>query len=262
MDSKEILCYLAVVNGGDQQKIMEAIRTQNHPDEEEVMKTIRRLKSRWVTLLDKDYPAALRLISMPPVVLFYRGNLSLISDYNRCVSLVGARAASSYGLEMAEKLSRGAASNGYAVISGLAKGVDTAAAQGALPFGAAVAVLGNGMNNIYPMENAQLQRQIEKGGLLLSEYPDDVKPAARHFPARNRIIAGLSKATVITEAKFKSGSMITCAFALDYCRDVGAVPYRADEESACNAIIKEGAAMIENVEDLLTLMHIPTGEIL
>ncbi len=262
MDSKETLCYLSIIHGGNQQKIMEAIRSQVQPEEEEVLKEVRKLKSHWVTLLDPDYPSALRMIAMPPIVLFYRGNLSLISDYNRCVSIVGARAASAYGLSMAEKLTHGAASHGYTVISGLAKGIDTVAAQAAMPFGAAVAVLGNGMNNVYPSENGQLQRQIEKGGLLLSEYPDDVKPSPIQFPARNRIIAGLSKATILAEAKIRSGSMITCACALEFSRDVGAVPYRADEESACNMIIKEGAAMIEDVEDLLMMLHGPTGKIL
>ena len=255
MDARDLLCYWSISCAGDQSAMMRAIRQKKEATPEEVESNVRRIKSKWVTLLDDDYPDALKKMPMPPLVLFYRGDYSLISDYTRCVSIVGSREATSYALKKAEELARGAADKGYSVISGLAKGVDTAVANGAFPYGRAVAVLGNGLGRVYPPENEALQRMIGQKGLLISEYPDDVGPAPYQFPARNRIIAGLSKATILAEAKLHSGSMITCALALELNRDVGAVPFRADEDSACNVIIKEGAALIESVDDLLLLLE-------
>ena len=152
---------------------------------------------------------------------------------------------------MAKSLAKGACENGLTVVSGLAIGIDTAAGEASVPYGCAVAVLGNGLDYVYPLENSDLQKKIGSAGLLLSEYPDGTPPTQRSFPARNRIIAGLSKGTVIVEAQKYSGTMITAAFALEFNRELAAVPHRAGEGSVCNEIIKEGGALVETTDDLL-----------
>ena len=252
MNGSEIIAYLSILYHGDWTKIMDALHQKKRIDPDEAMRTLSRCKSSFVTLLDDEYPSALREMARPPICLFYRGRLSLISDYAKCVSMVGSRDASPYGLSAASYLARSAAEGGYAVVSGLATGIDTAVAEGCIDFGKHVAVLGNGLDYYYPRDNRDLQRRLAGGcGLVISEYPDEAEPTQKTFPARNRIIAGLSKGTLLVEAKKHSGSMITAAFALEFNRELAAVPYRAEDESVCNQIIKEGGTMIETKEDLL-----------
>ncbi|MCR5491495.1 MAG: DNA-processing protein DprA [Bacilli bacterium] len=254
MTSSELVAYLSIVNKGDWNGIMNSIHVKMPVDEEKALAALAKLKSHYVTLLDPNYPQILKEIARPPLCLFYRGQLSLVQDAGKCVSMVGSREASKYGLDMAKTLAKGAAQNGFTVISGLAKGIDGAVAEASVDYGAAVAVLGNGVDYMYPLEHSDLQKKISGAGLVLSEYPDGTHPSVHTFPARNRIIAGLSKTTILVEAKKRSGTMITAAFALEFNRELGAVPYHANEESVCNQIIKEGGAMVESVDDLLFLL--------
>lgn len=201
------------------------------------------------------YPSRLRNMSDAPLVLFVKGNPAHIARLEEpSVSVIGSRICSCYGTFTAEKFSRELSLNGINVISGMARGVDSAAHKGALlGKGVTVAVLGCGVDICYPPENRSLYDEIEKNGVLLSEYPPGTKPFAWQFPERNRIISGLSDCVIITEAKEKSGSLITARWALEQGIDVFAVPGRINDplSQGCNHLIQEGAMPVTDVSDIL-----------
>ncbi|MEE3401729.1 MAG: DNA-processing protein DprA [Candidatus Enteromonas sp.] len=251
---RKIIIALSLIHKGDWQKIMHAVQHHEVPKHNVVEELVAGLKCGVTTIIDKDYPEGLRHAHKPPFALYYYGNISLLQEENKVISYVGARMASDYGAQMAKKLCEGMAQKGYTVASGLAIGIDKAAGEAALPYGKAVAVLGNGIDYVYPSENAVLQSEIKEKGLLISEYPGDTQPTPDKFPMRNRIIAGVGRAVVVGEAYQHSGTLITVSFALDMGRDVLAVPFRGDEGSACNLLIKEGAPLVENVDDILNCL--------
>ena len=210
-------------------------------------------KANGATLIVKGqpaYPAALNDIDDTPPILWAIGDLDLL--HRPMISLVGARNASSLGTRMAKKLAADLGDAGLVVVSGMARGIDTAAHLAALSSGT-IAVFGGGVDVTYPPQNGSLAQDISKQGLRLSEMPMGVQPQARHFPARNRIISGLGRATVVIEAASKSGSLITARNALDQSREVLAVPgHPFDARSAgCNMLIRDGATMVRNAEDVI-----------
>ncbi|MCO4848959.1 MAG: DNA-processing protein DprA [Yoonia sp.] len=207
-------------------------------------------KSQLLIAGQAGYPAALNDLSDAPPLLWALGNLSLLQK--PMIALVGARNASSLGTRMAKKLAADLGDAGFVVVSGLARGVDTAAHIAALPTGT-IAVQAGGVDVIYPIENSALAQDIAKSGLRVSEMPMGVQPQARHFPARNRIISGLACATVVIEAAAKSGSLITARNALDQSRDVFAVPgHPFDARTAgCNMLIRDGATLIRSADDVI-----------
>lgn len=215
----------------------------------------RRAGARLLTWNDPDYPALLREIAEAPPVLWVRGDLSVLDRIS--VAVIGARNASSLGLRMARGMASGLAQSGAAVIAGLARGVDTIAHEAALTTGT-VAVMAGGIDMIYPGENAALAESICETGLLISEQPPGTEAVARHFPARNRIISGLSRAVVVIEAAQRSGSLITARCALDQGREVMAVPgHPMDARAAgCNMLIRDGAVLVRNSEDVLSALQI------
>lgn len=196
------------------------------------------------------YPASLMDLPDAPPLLWARGDLSLLAVPT--IALVGARNASSLGLRMARRLAEGLGQAGQVVVSGLARGIDAAAHEVALPHGT-VAVQAGGVDVIYPEENAALAARIAAEGCLISEQPMGLTPQARHFPARNRIVAGLSRAVVVVEAAARSGSLITARAALDLGREVMAVPgHPFDARAAgCNMLIRDGAALVRGPQDVL-----------
>ena len=196
------------------------------------------------------YPASLSDLPDAPPFLWTIGDTSLLS--RPMISLVGARNASSLGTRMARALARDLGAAGYVVVSGLARGIDAAAHQAALETGT-IAVQAGGVDVMYPAENTDLARQIGETGLRLSEQPVGLQPMARHFPGRNRIISGLSRATVVVEAAAKSGSLITARDALDQGREVLAVPgHPFDARAAgCNLLLRDGATLVRNAADVL-----------
>ncbi len=196
------------------------------------------------------YPTPLDDLDDAPPFLWVIGDISLLAK--PMISLVGARNASSLGTRMARNLARDLGAAGYAVVSGLARGVDAAAHTAALPTGTIAAQAG-GVDVIYPTENTELAVSIAEHGLRLSEQPMGLQPMARHFPSRNRIISGLSRATVVVEAATKSGSLITARDALDQGRDVLAVPGNPFDAraSGCNQLIRDGATLIRSAEDVI-----------
>jgi DNA processing protein len=202
---------------------------------------------------DPEYPPLLASIYDPPERLYLRGNrFELLRG--TCVAVVGARSCSAYGAQVARGLGRRLAAAGAVVVSGLARGVDGEAHRGALEErGATVAVLGCGVDRDYPSAHAQLARRITAEGLVVSEYPPGTEPAPWRFPARNRIVAGLSLATVVVEARERSGALITADFALDEGREVFAVPgeITSSLSAGTNALLRHGAAPLLAAEDVL-----------
>jgi DNA processing protein len=231
------------------------LRQRTTPDA--VADRLAQLGIRALTLLDPDYPTNLRQVADPPPVLFVRGRL--LSEDERAVAVVGTRRATPYGRSVAERLARDLAHAGVTVVSGLAKGVDTVAHSAALQVhGRTVAVLGNGLDQVYPPENTGLARQIVEtdAGALVSEFAPGIPPDAVNFPRRNRIISGLSLCTVIVEAGEKSGALITADFALEQGRDVLAVPGSIfnPNSAGTNQLLKQGATPVTSIEDILALI--------
>ncbi|MGB2705606.1 MAG: DNA-processing protein DprA [Candidatus Omnitrophota bacterium] len=201
---------------------------------------------------NKEYPDILRHIYNAPEELFIDGKI-LASDSD-AIAIVGTRRATPYGLEQCEKLSFDLAVRGITVVSGMALGIDSAAHRGAIKAGGrTIAVLGSGHNNIYPAENKKLYREIVKNGAVISEFPPDTLPFKANFPRRNRIISGISRGVIVVEAPGRSGALITADFALEQGREVFAMPgnISSAKSSGANRLIKEGAKLVENVEDIL-----------
>jgi DNA processing protein len=229
-------------------------RLRQRTSPQEVARRLAQLGITALTLLDDHYPGNLRQIADAPPVLFARGRL--LPDDGLAVALVGTRRATPYGRAVAERLAGDLAAAGVTVVSGLARGVDTAAHQAALDAGGrTLAVLGNGLDQVYPPENGALARRIAENGTgaLVSEFAPGVPPDAVNFPRRNRIIAGLSRATLIVEAGERSGALITADFALEQGREVLAVPgsiFNAMSVGA-NQLLRQGATPVTSAEDIL-----------
>ena len=213
---------------------------------------------RFVARSDAGFPSRLRAIHDPPVGLFVRGDAPLSLLDRTCVAVVGARACSTYGTAVAVAFGRELAAAGVVVVSGLARGVDAAAHRGALDRGATVAVLGCGIDRDYPRAHANLAQQVAASGLILSEYPPGVEPAPWRFPARNRIVAGLAAATVVVEARERSGALITADLALEEGREVLAVPGEITSRLShgTNALLRLGATPATCAADVLAAVGI------
>ena len=218
-----------------------------------ILADCQRLNLRILTIQDAGYPGRLQNIYDPPFLLYVRGRLPAF-DEEAAVAVVGTRSCTPYGIACGEKLGYGLASAGAVVVSGLAKGVDAAASRGALLAGGVpVAVTGGGLDVYYPAENRDLYEDIAAAGVLLSEYPPGTEPDGRHFPVRNRILSGLSVATLVVEAPARSGALITAHTALEQGRDVFAVPGPIDSPASvgCNRLIQDGAGLVTEAWDLL-----------
>ena len=204
-----------------------------------------------VTYFDVAYPALLKEIFDPPILLYVKG--SLPKDSQTCLAVIGSREASMHGLEMAASMGRELAGAGAVVVSGLARGIDSAAHRGALETGNTVAVLGCGLARMYPPENKKLAEEISKKGALISEFPMKTGPELFHFPMRNRIISGMSRALVVVEAREKSGALITVGCALEQGRDVYALPGNAGSKKTqgSNDLLKQGAILVTDASEIL-----------
>ena len=209
---------------------------------------------RLITMEDKEYPYNLKQIEDCPPILYALGNVDLLKNDN-AVAIVGSRNASISACRLAEQIAADLSSRNIVVVSGLARGIDAAAHTGALSsLENTIAVLGTGIDIVYPKENQQLYEKMAKSGLILSEFPFHTKAQASHFPRRNRIVSGLSKGTLVIEASLRSGSLITAHQALDQGRDVYAVPGAPydDRCAGCNKLLREGAILVESAEDVIS----------
>nr|WP_245688648.1 DNA-processing protein DprA [Paracoccus chinensis] len=214
----------------------------------------RRVGARLIRFDDAAYPPLLATIPDAPPVLWMRGRTEALE--RPAIAVIGARNASSLGLRMARGLARRLAEAGLAVTAGLARGVDTAAHEASCDAGT-IAVMAGGIDIVYPAENRALADRIVENGCLLSEQPPGVEPVARHFPARNRIVSGLSAGVVVIEAAHRSGSLITARCGADQGREIMAVPgHPLDARAAgCNALIRDGATLIRNAEDVIAALE-------
>lgn len=222
-------------------------------DPEKELEKLKKQKIEFITLLDKNYPKLLKEIFSPPVVLYYKGNLKILNE--NTLAVVGSRKFTTYGKNATQKIVSGLAEAGYVIVSGMALGIDAFAHESALQAkGKTVAVLGRGPDAPYPATNAELFRRIvESEGLIISEYMPGKPPLPQHFPARNRIISGVSKGTLIVEGNIKSGALITARDTLEQNRDVFAVPgpIFGESSSGTNQLLKMGANLVTSAEDIL-----------
>jgi DNA processing protein len=246
--------------GLDTKMIESFLKQRAKSDPQHELEKLERMRIRVITLKDKDYPGRLRNISHAPPVLYVAGTLKKEDDAF-ALSVVGTRKVSAYGRQVTEQFAKELADGGVTVISGLAQGVDTIAHTAALDAGGrTIAVLGSGLDIIYPADNLNLARRIVKSGqgALVTEFPLGVKPDGRNFPARNRIISGLSCGVLITEAPKQSGALITAGFALEQGRDVFAVPNSiySPGGAGVNKLIQDGAHLVTNVQDILMVLNL------
>jgi DNA processing protein len=214
---------------------------------------------RLLTLADADYPALLLHTPDPPLVLYLEGRTELLRADS--IAIVGSRRPTPQGLENARRLARELGEHGWCVVSGLAAGIDGAAHAGALEAGAGtVAVVGTGLDVVYPHAHRTLAARVAQQGLMVSEFPLGMAPMPDNFPQRNRIIAGLSRGTLVVEAALRSGSLITARQATEAGREVFAVPgsIHSAQARGCHALLREGAKLVESVDDILDEMAVPT----
>ena len=270
MKSEEILAALAVKYKGDWENIMCALTKRSTLRREALdnglywdddfelgpyLEIIHKSNYKYVTILSDEYPVAMKRQYMPPFVLFYYGDLSLLSNVHKNVSIVGSRESTEYGQRMTKEIVSEVAQQ-YTIVSGLAIGIDTLVHQTAIEAGGkTIAVLGSGIDYCYPLRNRKLYEVIKKNHLVISEYPGDLLPTEYSFPRRNRIIAMISKGLIVTEARAQSGTLTTVMFALQCSRLIMCVPYPAGLRSECNRLISDGAYLIEDGKTALEILN-------
>jgi DNA processing protein len=226
------------------------------PDAEAEYRAARAAKVNLITWFDPRFPERLREIPDPPILLYFRGDISLLK--NPAVAVVGARECTLLGLQSAERISADLSRFGVTVVSGLAAGIDRQAHQSALAHvGGSIAVLGAGLDIHYPPENEDLRRALEAKGLVVTEFGPGTRPEARNFPFRNRIISGLSLGVLVAEAAARSGSLITARLASEQGREVFALPGPLGQPTfaGCHKLIKQGAALVESAEDIIRTLR-------
>jgi len=231
------------------------LKREFHEKAEEELLKVKEIGGDVLVLDDGSYPYLLREIADPPITLYVKGDWQACFDAP-CVAMVGSRRCSTYGANASEMLARDLASKGICVVSGLARGIDTAAHRGAIQAkGRTIAVLGTGIGQVYPKENAKLVDEIlANGGAVVSQFPLDTPPLKDNFPYRNRIISGLSLAVLIVEASERSGSLITARLAMEQNREVMAVPGNITSKNSfgTNYLIKSGAKLVQQWQDVVT----------
>ncbi|AKM10426.1 DNA-processing protein DprA [Croceicoccus naphthovorans] len=239
--------------GGRKQEVADAGRVRAE------VAAVRAAGARYLFHDDPAYPALLNEAPGSPPIVTYRGDVAMLAK--PAVAIVGARNASAAALKLARRFGEELAQQGRLVVSGLARGIDAAAHEGALSTGATAGVIAGGIDVTYPPEHAELQERIASEGVLIAEQPPGVEPQARHFPGRNRIIAGLCAGTLVVEAAPKSGSLITARLAGEANREVMAVPGNPLDGRArgCNQLIRDGAVLVQTADDIAELLDGFTG---
>jgi DNA processing protein len=250
---------LAEVEGIGLQTAQTIARERDEIDPETLLVQHEKQNPNFLTPCDRDYPPLLLEISDPPTLLYYRGQKTVLKELRRktAIAIVGTREPSDYGRRWTRKLSATLAQNGFYVVSGLADGIDAEAHRSCLEAGGiTISVLGTGVDVIYPWKNSRLYEQVLQTGLSLSELPAGTQPDRKHFPRRNRIVAGLCQAVIVIEAPIKSGALITAHLANEYQRDVYALPGSLDNTNSrgCLALLSKGAKMILGEAELLEML--------
>lgn len=243
--------------GLDPQPTANLLRTRAKIDLQAELDKIARAGAQLVTLVDECYPPLLKQIPDAPVILYVRG--SLLTEDQRALAIVGTRKATTYGKDVAGLLAGQLAERGITVISGLAHGIDAAAHRAALEAGGrTIAVMGCGIDQVYPRDHGELARRISEQGAVISEFPLGARPEAHHFPRRNRVISGMSLGVLVVEAPEQSGAMITTSYAAEHGREVFAVPGSifSAVSSGTNRLIQDGAKLVLTVEDILSELNL------
>ncbi len=257
MNGKEILIYLSHFYEGDAEKVLDHIRAKKPVNPREVEAFAASVRTPYITLFDDIYPDDWKQLFLPPLVTYYEGDISLLKELKQSVTYVGSRNASRESLALAREFGKELARNGVTVISGLARGIDYEVMRGAMEEkGKVIGISGAGIDIDYPSASKDIYEYTRTHGLLLSEYPKGVSPARNHFPLRNRLLAATGKVTIVGEAELKSGSLITASYAINLGKDVGCLPSLASKGSGTNALIKDGAFLIDEVDDILNLIGI------
>lgn len=250
----QILGRIRAENFLHKAEALQELQTRFSPERE--IEKAEKEGARFLTILDPDYPALLKHITDPPLVLYLKGNFCKTDQ--AAIAMVGTRHPSLYGLHQARQFARGLAENGVTVVSGLARGIDQASHKAALeiPYGRTIAVMGCGLDQNYPFGSKKLRDQIVERGAVISEYAFGGPPCAENFPRRNRIIAGLSRGVLVVEAHARSGSLITARLATEEGREVFAVPGQVDQirSRGTHQLIKEGAALVEHSGEILEIL--------
>jgi DNA processing protein len=213
-----------------------------------------------ITIADAEYPQALLNISDPPLVFYVKGRLDLLNF--RSLAVVGSRNSTAQGIRNAEAFSKSASESGLCVVSGMAHGIDAAAHRGGLQGpGSSIAVIGTGLDKVYPAANRELAHQLAQHGTIISEFPLGTPPLASNFPRRNRIISGLSEGCLVVEASLQSGSLITARMALEQGREVFAIPgsIHSPQSKGCHSLIKQGAKLVDCAQDILEELGLDAG---
>lgn len=247
---EEILLYFALKYQGDFHAIMTAIENKEQVDKDEAKALKARLKARYLTILSPLYPTSLKNIQCPPFVLFYHGHIEFLKEPS--IGVIGMRHPSDYGLYATNHLVKGLVEHNLTIVSGMAIGIDGASHRAAIRHhGHTIAVLGGGIDYIYPKSNTDIYEIMKDEHLIISEIPYNILPKRTDFPKRNRIIAGLSDNLLVVEAQEKSGTMITVGCALEQGKDVFAIPGRIYDHGGCNMLIGQGAKLVNKVEDII-----------
>ncbi len=252
------LSFSELAEHGFSEKFIQTVKKIDYASVESDCEWLRQQDNRFiVTFEDPLYPRLLKEIYAPPPVLYGEGDWSCLDS--SCLAIVGTRKPSVSGFEIAKEFSEVLASLGLVIVSGLARGIDAAAHQGALNGnGRTIAVLGTGVDKVYPKNHVDLVKKIKKSGLLISEFPRTSPPMAGHFPRRNRIISGVSSAVLVVESAVPSGSLLTARLALEQNRDVMAVPgyVRNPMAAGCHALLQQGARLVTKPQDVLDVFSI------
>ena len=251
MNIRNQIIATSIIHHGKWEDIYWAIALKKLPDEQEADAICSKITCGVVTILDSEYPLYLRECFHPPFVLFYYGDLSLINDYTKNIAVVGSRKASVKSLSNTNKCVCGIAKK-LNIVSGLAKGIDRQAHLSAIAAGGkTIAVLGCGLDLCYPSCNEDLYEEIKKNHLLISEYYNHEPPDQDHFPIRNRLISIFSNSTLVPEARTSSGTSITVGYTTSFNRTIFAMPSSDLEDSLCNDLLKDGAVLVRNSDDIL-----------
>ena len=254
-NAKEILGTLSYKFNGNWERMYKALKEKEHLSDEEIENLYQKITTDYIYISSPNYPSCFTSgLKCPPIVIYYKGDLSLLTnrDKYRYVGIVGSRNASKYEKNSIKDIVKDLGKD-TVIVSGLAKGVDRSAHEAALDNNLkTIAVLGNGIDYVYPSENKDLyERIVNEGGLILSEYPALVKPQPQQFINRTRIIASLSEFLLVAEIHDRNETSTTVNYALDVGATIGCIPYPRDCKSFCNHLIKEGAILIENSTDIV-----------
>lgn len=254
--ARNVLACISIQEEGNWYRIYRRVTEEDFPSDKEIEEALSKIKCNFITLVDEDYPLELKYISKPPFVIFYYGDLSLLTDNSKkMLAVIGSREFTEYGAMATRKIVSEVAKD-VIVISGLAKGIDAIAHETVMNEGGkTIAVLGSGIDYCYPSDNYPLYKRIKEGHLVISEYPGRTTPNQDHFPFRNRLIAFFARSILVCEAGEQSGTSITVNWGLSFGREIMCVPHPIGEQSECNRLLKEGAILVENGSDVMENLH-------